>query len=106
MADSSETSLIENLDNVSSSSTPMMAETPPSSGSFMPPSPAASPGMPLVTIERQEQENRVLKMELETLRLKLKALTEENKSLRRNSVSIQAKAEQEEEFISNTLLKK
>ena len=31
---------------------------------------------------------------------------EENKALRQASVHIQAKAEQEEEFISNTLLKK
>ncbi len=58
------------------------------------------------SLERLEQENRVLKIEVETLKLRIKALTEENKSLRRASVSIQAKAEQEEEFISNTLLKR
>lgn len=37
---------------------------------------------------------------------KVAALTEENKELRRNSVTIQQQAEQEEEFISNTLLKR
>jgi coiled-coil domain-containing protein 6 len=45
-------------------------------------------------------------MEIETLKLRIKSLLEDNKSLRRASVSIQAKAEQEEEFISNTLLKR
>ncbi|XP_032228620.1 coiled-coil domain-containing protein 6 isoform X3 [Nematostella vectensis] len=53
-----------------------------------------------------KQENRVLKMELDTCRLRCKSLQEENRALRQASVSIQAKAEQEEEFISNTLLKK
>ena len=48
----------------------------------------------------------MLKIEIDTLKLRIKSLTEENKSLRRASVSIQAKAEQEEEFISNTLLKR
>ncbi|XP_059163914.1 coiled-coil domain-containing protein 6-like [Physella acuta] len=57
-------------------------------------------------IESLQQENRVLKMELDTYKLKCKSLQEENRELRRASVSIQAKAEQEEEFISNTLLKK
>ena len=52
------------------------------------------------------QANRVLKMELEMYKLRCKQLQEENKSLRQVSVSIQAKAEQEEEFISNTLMKK
>ena len=52
------------------------------------------------------QENRVLRCELETFRLKIKSLQEENKHLRQDAVQIQAKAEQEEEFISNTLLKK
>ncbi|KAL4719882.1 hypothetical protein ACJJTC_001438 [Scirpophaga incertulas] len=36
----------------------------------------------------------------------VKALQEENRALRQASVSIQAKAEQEEEYISNTLMKK
>jgi len=53
-----------------------------------------------------EQQNRVLKMELEMYKLRCKQMQEENKSLRQASVSIQAKAEQEEEFISNTLMKK
>ncbi|XP_076459727.1 coiled-coil domain-containing protein 6-like [Babylonia areolata] len=56
-------------------------------------------------IESLQQENRVLKLELDSFKSKCKALQEENKELRRASVSIQAKAEQEEEFISNTLLK-
>ncbi|KAJ8013674.1 hypothetical protein DPEC_G00032250 [Dallia pectoralis] len=53
-----------------------------------------------------QQENKVLKIELETFKLKCKALQEENKELRQASVTIQARAEQEEEFISNTLFKK
>lgn len=53
-----------------------------------------------------EQQNRVLKMELEMYKLRCKQMQEENKNLRQASVSIQAKAEQEEEFISNTLMKK
>lgn len=57
-------------------------------------------------VESLEQENKVLRMELDTYKLKCKSLQEENRELRRASVSIQAKAEQEEEFISNTLLKK
>ena len=52
------------------------------------------------------QENRVLKCELETYKLKIKSLQEDNKHLKQDAVHIQAKAEQEEEFISNTLLKK
>ena len=39
-------------------------------------------------IESLQQENRVLKMELETYKLKCKSLQEENKELRRASVSI------------------
>uniref|UniRef100_A0A8C6YC41 Coiled-coil domain containing 6 n=1 Tax=Naja naja TaxID=35670 RepID=A0A8C6YC41_NAJNA len=53
-----------------------------------------------------QQENKVLKIELETYKLKCKALQEENRDLRKASVTIQARAEQEEEFISNTLFKK
>jgi coiled-coil domain-containing protein 6 len=56
--------------------------------------------------KRLEQENRVLKMEMNQLRLRVKVLMEENKSLRAASVYNQARAEQEEEFISNTLLKR
>ncbi|KAA3677091.1 coiled-coil domain-containing protein 6 [Paragonimus westermani] len=57
-------------------------------------------------VQSLQQENRVLKTEVETLKLKIKGLNEVNQQLRRNSVNIQAKAEQEEEYISNTLLKK
>ncbi|CAB1312688.1 unnamed protein product [Coregonus sp. 'balchen'] len=53
-----------------------------------------------------QQENKVLKIELETFKLKCKALQGENRDLRKASVTIQARAEQEEEFISNTLFKK
>uniref|UniRef100_H2ZNC8 Coiled-coil domain-containing protein 6 n=1 Tax=Ciona savignyi TaxID=51511 RepID=H2ZNC8_CIOSA len=59
-----------------------------------------------IRIASLQQENRVLKMELETYKLRCNALQEENKSLRQASVNIQARAEQEEEFISNTLMKK
>ncbi|CAG5135309.1 unnamed protein product [Candidula unifasciata] len=59
-------------------------------------------------VESLEQENKVLRMELDTYKLKCKSLQEENRELRRASgySKCQAKAEQEEEFISNTLLKK
>eukprot|EP00096_Caligus_rogercresseyi_P010078 TRINITY_DN3554_c0_g2_i1.p1 TRINITY_DN3554_c0_g2~~TRINITY_DN3554_c0_g2_i1.p1 ORF type:complete len:323 (+),score=133.81 TRINITY_DN3554_c0_g2_i1:194-1162(+) len=60
----------------------------------------------LMRNESLAQENRVLRVELDTYKLRIKALLEENKGLREASVHIQAKAEQEEEFISNTLLKK
>jgi len=59
-----------------------------------------------IRVASLQQENRVLKMELETYKLRCNALQEENKALRQASVNIQAKAEQEEEFISNTLMKK
>ncbi|XP_065828894.1 coiled-coil domain-containing protein 6-like [Oscarella lobularis] len=52
------------------------------------------------------QEVVVLRTEVEVLKLRCKNLREENKQLRQVSVSIQAQAEQEEEFISNTLMKK
>nr|VZI50920.1 unnamed protein product [Spirometra erinaceieuropaei] len=54
-------------------------------------------------VDLLQHENRVLKTEVETLKLKVRSLTEVNQQLRRNSVSIQAKAEQEEEYISNML---
>ncbi|XP_054721659.1 coiled-coil domain-containing protein 6-like [Uloborus diversus] len=57
-------------------------------------------------IESLQQENKVLKLEVETYKFRIKSLQEENKYLRQVSVNIQAKAEQEEEYISNTLLKK
>jgi len=56
-------------------------------------------------VKKLEQENRMLLIQVESLKLRIKCLTEENKSLRTAYVAIQAKAEQEEEFISNTLLK-
>lgn len=57
-------------------------------------------------IESLLQENRVLKMELDTYRFKCKSLEEENRELKKARVTIQVMAEQQEEFISNTLLKK
>lgn len=57
-------------------------------------------------MENVMQRNASLKCELETYKLKVKSLKEENRNLRQASVQIQARAEQEEEFISNTLLKK
>ncbi|TEA37301.1 hypothetical protein DBR06_SOUSAS6710035, partial [Sousa chinensis] len=52
------------------------------------------------------QQNKVLKVQLETYKLKCKALQEEKRGLRKASVTIQAQAEWKEEFISNTLFKK
>merc|ERR1719510_2463413 len=76
-------------------------------GMLPPPSSPVSRGDQLHNrIESLLQQNRVLNMELETYKLRVKSLQEENKSLRQASVHIQAKAEQEEEFISSTLLKK
>jgi len=59
-----------------------------------------------IRIASLQQENRVLKCELETFKIRCNVLQDENKVLRRASVNIQARAEQEEEFISNTLMKK
>nr|CAG4641874.1 EOG090X09V8 [Eurycercus lamellatus] len=72
---------------------------------MMPPSPVSREQLHK-RIESLQQQNRVLKVELETYKLRVKQLQEENRSLRQASVNIQARAEQEEEFISNTLLKK
>jgi len=77
----------------------------PSDVMMMPPSPVSREQLHK-RIESLQQQNRVLKCELETYKLRVKSLQEENRSLRQSSVNIQAKAEQEEEFISNTLLKK
>jgi len=74
-------------------------------GGFQPPSPVSRDQLHK-RIESLQQQNRVLNVELETYKLRVKSLQEENKALRQASVHIQAKAEQEEEFISNTLLKK
>merc|ERR1719510_2940527 len=76
-------------------------------GMLPPPSSPVSRGDQLhKRIESLQQQNRVLKCELETYKCRVKSLQEENRNLRQASVHIQAKAEQEEEFISNTLLKK
>ncbi|XP_059471910.1 coiled-coil domain-containing protein 6 [Neocloeon triangulifer] len=72
---------------------------------MMPPSPVTREQLHK-RIESLQQQNRVLKVELETYKLRVKALQEENRNLRQASVIIQARAEQEEEYISNTLLKK
>ncbi|KAL1513397.1 hypothetical protein ABEB36_002816 [Hypothenemus hampei] len=72
---------------------------------MMPPSPITREQLQK-RIESLQQQNRVLKVELETYKLRVKALQEENRDLKKASVIIQAKAEQEEEYISNTLLKK
>ncbi|XP_023942547.1 coiled-coil domain-containing protein 6 isoform X2 [Bicyclus anynana] len=74
-------------------------------GAMLPPS-TVSRDQLQKRIESLQQQNRVLKVELDTYKLRVKALQEENRALRQASVSIQAKAEQEEEYISNTLLKK
>lgn len=72
---------------------------------MLPPSPVSREHLQK-RIESLTQQNRVLKVELETYKIRVKVLQEENRTLRQASVTIQAKAEQEEEFISNTLLKK
>ena len=51
-------------------------------------------------------ENSSLKTEVDQLKTRVNSLSSENSSLKANSVSIQAMAEQEEEYISNKLLKK
>ena len=43
---------------------------------------------------------------MDKFKIQVGAVTEENRRLSQASVNIQARAEQEEEFISNTLLKK
>ncbi|CAF3767228.1 unnamed protein product [Rotaria socialis] len=57
-------------------------------------------------IDSLAQENRVLQIEAQTYKLRLKASQQEIKQLKHSSVNIQVKTEQEEEFISNTLFKK
>ncbi|KAL5961412.1 Coiled-coil domain-containing protein 6 [Taenia solium] len=54
-------------------------------------------------VELLQQQNRMLKTEVDQLTLRVKSLVEKNEQLRRNSVSILAQAEREEEYISNTL---
>lgn len=72
---------------------------------LLPPSPISRDQLQK-RIDSLAQQNRVLKVELETYKFRVKALQEENHSLKQASVNIQARAEQEEEYISNTLLKK
>lgn len=74
-------------------------------GTMLPPSPVSREQLQK-RIESLTQQNRVLKVELETYKIRVKVMQEENRTLRQASVIIQAKAEQEEEYISNTLLKK
>lgn len=73
--------------------------------SMAPPSPVSREQLQK-RIDSLNQQNKVLKVELDTYKIRVKQLQEENKTLRQASVNIQAKAEQEEEYISNTLLKK
>ncbi|XP_053690192.1 coiled-coil domain-containing protein 6 [Sabethes cyaneus] len=74
-------------------------------GAMLPPSPVSREQLQK-RIESLTQQNKVLKVELETYKIRVKVIQEENRALRQASVIIQAKAEQEEEYISNTLLKK
>lgn len=75
-------------------------------GAMLPPSSPGSRDQLQKRIDSLMQQNRVYKVELETYKIRVKVLQEENRALRQASVIIQAKAEQEEEYISNTLLKK
>lgn len=54
---------------------------------MMPPSPVTREQL-YKRIESLQQQNRVLKVELDTYKLRVKALQEENKSLRQASVNI------------------
>ena len=58
-----------------------------SSLGMMPPSPQTREQLQK-RIESLQQQNRVLKFEMDTYRLRIKALQEENRNLRQNSVSI------------------
>lgn len=84
---------------------PCESESSLDGGTMLPPSPVSREQLQK-RIESLTQQNRVLKVELETYKIRVKVLQEENRTLRHASVIIQAKAEQEEEYISNTLLKK
>merc|ERR1719431_1723539 len=72
---------------------------------FQPPSPVSREQLQK-RIESLQQQDRVLNVELETYKLRVKSLQEENRSLRQASVHIQAKAEQEEECLTNDLSRK
>uniref|UniRef100_A0A915HVU1 Coiled-coil domain-containing protein 6 n=1 Tax=Romanomermis culicivorax TaxID=13658 RepID=A0A915HVU1_ROMCU len=94
------------LSEAESDTSSIMGETSSTDASGLkPPSPATREQL-AKRMESLIQENRVLMVELETYKLRVKTLQEENRALKQASVLIQAKAEQEEEFISNTLLKK
>ena len=93
---------INNANNGSNTSLTSTSSVPmsPSSPDLMNPAESAT------MIKRLQLENRTLKMEVEALKLRVKSLIEDKRHLMEASVSIQARAEQEEEYISNTLLKK
>ncbi|EDW79402.1 uncharacterized protein Dwil_GK20433 [Drosophila willistoni] len=84
---------------------PCESESSLDGGSMLPPSPVSREQLQK-RIESLTQQNKVLKAELDTFKTKCKVVQEENRCLKQASVIIQAKAEQEEEYISNTLLKK
>uniref|UniRef100_A0A2M4ALI4 Coiled-coil domain-containing protein 6 n=2 Tax=Anopheles triannulatus TaxID=58253 RepID=A0A2M4ALI4_9DIPT len=84
---------------------PCESESSLDGGAMLPPSPVSREQLQK-RIESLTQQNKVLKVELETYKIRVKVIQEENRALRQASVIIQAKAEQEEEYISNTLLKK
>lgn len=84
---------------------PCESESSLDGGAMLPPSPVSREQLQK-RIESLTQQNKVLKVELETYKIRVKVTQEENRTLRQASVIIQAKAEQEEEYISNTLLKK
>ncbi|EDW18495.1 coiled-coil domain-containing protein 6 [Drosophila mojavensis] len=84
---------------------PCESESSLDGGTMLPPSPVSREQLQK-RIESLTQQNKVLKAELDTFKTKCKVVQEENRFLKQASVIIQAKAEQEEEYISNTLLKK
>ncbi|EDV97786.1 coiled-coil domain-containing protein 6 [Drosophila grimshawi] len=84
---------------------PCESESSLDGGTMLPPSPVSREQLQK-RIESLTQQNKVLKAELDTSKTKCKVVQEENRFLKHASVIIQAKAEQEEEYISNTLLKK
>lgn len=84
---------------------PCESESSLDGGTMLPPSPISREQLQK-RIESLTQQNKVLKAELDTMKIKCKVVQEENRTLKHASVIIQAKAEQEEEYISNTLLKK
>jgi len=92
-------------DSASESDSSSVADGPIMQPPTMPPSPITRDQWQK-RIDSLQQQNRVLKAEVETCKLRIKSLQEENHNLRQASVNIQARAEQEEEYISNTLMKK